>query len=139
MLDAPWRVPLDRDDSPHPAGRKDMFQAVWHGAVLAESDQTVKVEGNHYFPPGSLRMEYFTPSQMTSVCPWKGTASYYDITVDGSLRGAAARPVAAVGRRPRADRRLRRRAECVRVLPWRACRHRAGVRHPRGDAGGAAG
>jgi uncharacterized protein (DUF427 family) len=44
-----------------------MFQALWHGAVLAENDQTVKVESNHYFPPGSLRMEHFTPSQMTSV------------------------------------------------------------------------
>jgi uncharacterized protein (DUF427 family) len=52
-----------------------MFQAVWHGAVLAESDQTVKVEGNHYFPPDSLRREHFTPSKMTSVCPWKGTAA----------------------------------------------------------------
>jgi uncharacterized protein (DUF427 family) len=67
-----------------------MFQAVWHGAVLAESDQTVKVEGNHYFPPRSLRMEHFTPSQMTSVCPWKGTASYYDVTVDGSVNPSAA-------------------------------------------------
>jgi uncharacterized protein (DUF427 family) len=67
-----------------------MFQAVWHGAVLAESDQAVRVEGNYYFPPGSLRMEYFTPSQMTSVCPWKGTASYYDVTVDGSVNPNAA-------------------------------------------------
>jgi len=67
-----------------------MFQAVWNGAVLAESDQTVKVEGNHYFPPGSLRREYFTPSAMTSVCPWKGTASYYDITVKGQVNRDAA-------------------------------------------------
>jgi len=67
-----------------------MLQAVWNGAVLADSAQTIKVEGNHYFPPGSLHREYFTPSAMTSVCPWKGTASYYDVTVDGSVNPNAA-------------------------------------------------
>ena len=58
--------------------------------MLAESDQTVKVEGNHYFPPQSLRREYFTDSQTTTVCPWKGTASYYDVTVDGQVNKDAA-------------------------------------------------
>lgn len=67
-----------------------MFQAVWNGAVLAESDQTVKVEGNQYFPPESLKRDYFTASKMTSQCPWKGTASYYDVTVDGSVNPNAA-------------------------------------------------
>jgi uncharacterized protein (DUF427 family) len=67
-----------------------MFQAVWQGTVLAESDQTVKVEGNHYFPPQSLRREFLTPSATTSTCPWKGTASYYDITVDGQVNKHAA-------------------------------------------------
>lgn len=67
-----------------------MFQAVWNGAVLAESDQTVKMEGNHYFPPGSLNREHFTSTQMTSVCPWKGTASYYDVTVNGQVNRDAA-------------------------------------------------
>ena len=67
-----------------------MFQAVWNGAVLAESDQTVQVEGNHYFPPQALRREYFTPGQSTTVCPWKGTASYYDVTVNGQVNKDAA-------------------------------------------------
>jgi uncharacterized protein (DUF427 family) len=67
-----------------------MFQAVWNGVVLAESDQTVKVEGNHYFPPDSVHREYFGPSRTTTVCPWKGTASYYDITVNGSVNEDAA-------------------------------------------------
>jgi uncharacterized protein (DUF427 family) len=67
-----------------------MFQAVWQGAVLAESDQTVKVEGNQYFPPQSLRREFLTPSATTSTCPWKGTASYYDVTVDGQVNKDAA-------------------------------------------------
>ncbi|HET9970558.1 MAG TPA: DUF427 domain-containing protein [Streptosporangiaceae bacterium] len=67
-----------------------MFQAVWQGTVLAESDQTHKVEGNHYFPPQSLRREFLTPSTTTSTCPWKGTASYYDVTVDGRVSKDAA-------------------------------------------------
>jgi uncharacterized protein (DUF427 family) len=67
-----------------------MFQAVWNGAVLAASDQTVKLEGNQYFPPESLNRKYFAVSQMTSMCPWKGTASYYDITVDESVNPNAA-------------------------------------------------
>ena len=67
-----------------------MFQAVWQGTVLAESDQTVKVEGNHYFPPQSLRREFLVPSATTSTCPWKGTASYYDVTVDGQVNKDAA-------------------------------------------------
>jgi uncharacterized protein (DUF427 family) len=67
-----------------------MFQAVWQGTVLAESDQTVKVEGNQYFPPQSLRREFLTPSATTSACPWKGTASYYDVTVDGRVNKDAA-------------------------------------------------
>jgi uncharacterized protein (DUF427 family) len=67
-----------------------MFQAVWQGTVLAESDQTVKVEGNHYFPPQSLRREFLTPSATTSTCPWKGTASYYDVTVAGQVNKDAA-------------------------------------------------
>jgi uncharacterized protein (DUF427 family) len=67
-----------------------MFQAVRNGAVLAESDQTVKVEGNHYFPPQSLRREFLAPSTTTSVCPWKGTASYYDVTADGHVNTEAA-------------------------------------------------
>lgn len=62
-----------------------MIRAVWNGAVLAEAPHTVRVEGNHYFPPESLRREFFTDSATTSVCPWKGTASYYNVTVDGQV------------------------------------------------------
>ncbi len=65
-------------------------QAVWNGAVLAESDSTVVVEGNHYFDPDSIDRRYFEPSQRRTVCPWKGTASYYTIEVDGRRNEAAA-------------------------------------------------
>lgn len=58
--------------------------------MLAESDDIVIVEGNRYFPPDSIHQEYFKPSDATSVCPWKGTASYYDIEVDGKRNAAAA-------------------------------------------------
>lgn len=57
------------------------MKAVWQDAVLAESDQTVVVEGNHYFPAHSMDEKYFEPSQTHSTCPWKGTASYYHIHV----------------------------------------------------------
>ncbi len=67
-----------------------MIRAVWNGAVLAESADTVVVEGNHYFPAEALRTEYFTDSATTSVCPWKGTARYYTIVVDGKTNPDAA-------------------------------------------------
>lgn len=67
-----------------------MPKAMWNGAVLAESDATVKVEGNHYFPPEALNKDYFKPSSQRSVCPWKGTASYYDIEVNGETNAGAA-------------------------------------------------
>ena len=57
------------------------MRAVWNDAVLAESDETVVVEGNHYFPPDSLRREHFVESDHTTGCPWKGTASYYTVRV----------------------------------------------------------
>lgn len=59
------------------------MKAVWNGQVVAESDQTVVVEGNHYFPPEAVKRDYFKPSDRHTVCPWKGTASYYDVVVDG--------------------------------------------------------
>lgn len=67
-----------------------MKQAIWNGKVIAESDDTVIVEGNHYFPKESLHEEFFVESTQTSVCPWKGTASYYSIEVDGELNESAA-------------------------------------------------
>lgn len=60
-----------------------MMQAIFHGHVIAESDQTQFVEGNHYFPESSLRPEFFTPTKTKSLCPWKGVASYYTVQVDG--------------------------------------------------------
>ncbi|MEV6527340.1 DUF427 domain-containing protein [Longispora sp. NPDC051575] len=65
-------------------------RAVFNGVVLADSDDTVVVEGNRYFPPESLRMEHFTPARTRSICPWKGIASYYTITVDGVVNPDAA-------------------------------------------------
>lgn len=65
-------------------------RAVWNGAVLAESDDTVVLEGNHYFPRDSLRQEYFLSSSHASVCPWKGKASYLTVEVDGQRNEAAA-------------------------------------------------
>jgi uncharacterized protein (DUF427 family) len=67
-----------------------MAKATWEGAVLAESEKTVEVEGNQYFPPDAIRKEYFQPSEQRSVCPWKGTASYYDIEVKGHRNAGAA-------------------------------------------------
>ncbi|MDJ0346592.1 DUF427 domain-containing protein [Streptomyces sp. H10-C2] len=66
------------------------YRATWNGQVIAESDRTVKIEGNQYFLPESLRKELFTPSGTHTVCPWKGTASYYTLTVDGQTNPDAA-------------------------------------------------
>jgi uncharacterized protein (DUF427 family) len=60
-----------------------MTKATWNGTLIADSDDTVVVEGNHYFPLVSVHEELLRPSDTTSVCPWKGTASYYSLEVDG--------------------------------------------------------
>ena len=62
-----------------------MPKAIWNGAVIAESSKTVKVEGNDYFPPDSVRREFLAQSQTHTVCPWKGTASHYDVVIDGKV------------------------------------------------------
>ncbi|WP_233204659.1 DUF427 domain-containing protein [Cryobacterium sp. Y62] len=67
-----------------------MYQAVWNNVVLAESEETVRVEGNHYFPPESLNSAYFADASLTSQCPWKGTAKYYTLSVDGPKNANAA-------------------------------------------------
>lgn len=59
------------------------MKAVWNDAVLAESDKTVVVEGNHYFPPDSIRRDLFTKSDTHTMCGWKGMASYYSVAVNG--------------------------------------------------------
>ena len=67
-----------------------MPKATWNGAVLAESDRCEVVEGNQYFPPDSIRREYFRESSNHTTCPWKGVASYYDVVVDGQSNKDAA-------------------------------------------------
>jgi len=67
-----------------------MLRASWNGTVLAESDNTVTVEGNHYFPPDSLVRDHLTDSADTTTCPWKGVASYYDVVVGSDTNAAAA-------------------------------------------------
>ena len=59
------------------------MKAVWNDTVIAESDETVVVEGNHYFPPDSIKSEYFHKTETSTSCPWKGMASYYSVTVNG--------------------------------------------------------
>jgi uncharacterized protein (DUF427 family) len=65
-------------------------KAVWKGAVLAQSDRTEVVENNHYFPPDAIDKSYFKPSDTHTVCPWKGTASYYTVEVNGQRNPDAA-------------------------------------------------
>ncbi|HEY3262726.1 MAG TPA: DUF427 domain-containing protein [Pseudonocardiaceae bacterium] len=67
-----------------------MATATWNGATIARSEDTVIVEGNHYFPADAVGPEYLRPSDHTSFCPWKGTASYYTLVVDGTENPNAA-------------------------------------------------
>lgn len=67
-----------------------MPKAVWNGVVLAESDETIIVEGNHYFPPQSINTKYFEKSNKNTLCPWKGFASYYTVVADGKTNTDAA-------------------------------------------------
>lgn len=67
-----------------------MPKAVFNGQVIAASDDTVVVEGNHYFPPDSVNSEYLKPSQAHTTCPWKGVASYYDVEVESEVASAGA-------------------------------------------------
>ena len=66
------------------------MRAIWNDTVLAESDDTVVVEGNHYFPVEALRREHFRDSDRHTTCPWKGTASYYDVVVGEAVNAGAA-------------------------------------------------
>ncbi|HEY8585674.1 MAG TPA: DUF427 domain-containing protein [Rhodanobacter sp.] len=66
------------------------MRAIWKDCVIAESDDTVIVEGNHYFPPESLKREHFRDSTRNTVCPWKGTASYFDVVVNDEVNPGAA-------------------------------------------------
>jgi len=70
--------------------RTQSVRAVWNDAVLAESERTTIVEGNHYFPPDDVNWELFEPSGKRTTCPWKGEADYLDVIVDGDRPAAAA-------------------------------------------------
>jgi uncharacterized protein (DUF427 family) len=77
----------------HPAVAPTMtmrMRAVWNGVVLAESDDTVVVEGNHYFPADSVDWQHFTESDTHTICPWKGTASYHTVVAGGASNPDAA-------------------------------------------------
>lgn len=67
-----------------------MPKAIWNGVVLAESDQCEVIEGNQYFPPDAVNRAYLRESSTHTVCGWKGTASYYDVVVDGEVNKDAA-------------------------------------------------
>lgn len=67
-----------------------MAKAIWNNMIIAESDKTIVVEGNHYFPPDSIKKEYFKENKKHTTCPWKGVASYYDIEVDGQSNSGSA-------------------------------------------------
>ena len=67
-----------------------MPKAIWNGTVIAESDDTVVVERNHYFPRSAVRADLLTPSDTTSFCPWKGVAHYHHVTADGQVNEDAA-------------------------------------------------
>jgi uncharacterized protein (DUF427 family) len=67
-----------------------MTKALWNGTIIAESEHTEMVEGNHYFPANTIKKEYFRTNKTTSVCYWKGVASYYDIVVDNQVNSGAA-------------------------------------------------
>ncbi|GAB4241052.1 MAG: DUF427 domain-containing protein [Ekhidna sp.] len=66
------------------------MKAIWNNQVVAESNETVVVEGNHYFPPSSIKKEFFKETDTHTVCPWKGTASYYSLEVNGEVNKDAA-------------------------------------------------
>lgn len=66
------------------------MKAIWNNAVLAESEETLVVENNHYFPEESINRTYFKPSETHTTCPWKGVASYYNLEVDGEVNPDAA-------------------------------------------------
>lgn len=66
------------------------MKAFWNRTLIADSDDTIVVEGNHYFPANTIRNEYFTASDTHTICPWKGTAHYYSLEIDGKVNKDAA-------------------------------------------------
>ncbi len=78
-----WHITFEK-------GNADMVRALWNGAVIADSDDTVIIDGNHYFPADTVNQEYLMPSDTTSVCGWKGVAAYHSLQVDGKVNRDAA-------------------------------------------------
>jgi uncharacterized protein (DUF427 family) len=66
------------------------MKAIWNNQIIAESEKTLQIEGNHYFPAEAINKEFFNPSDTHTTCPWKGVASYYHIEVDGKINKDAA-------------------------------------------------
>lgn len=66
------------------------MKAIWNNQVIAESEKTIQIEGNHYFPTDTINKEFLTPSETQTTCHWKGEASYYNISVDGRINKDAA-------------------------------------------------
>jgi uncharacterized protein (DUF427 family) len=82
--------PLPASPTPPLPPSATPLQASWNGKVIAESDKTEVVDNNHYFPPESIKKEFFEPSQTHTTCGWKGVASYYSVAVDGAVNKDAA-------------------------------------------------
>lgn len=89
-------------------GSSDMVRAHWNGAVIAESDDTVIIDGNHYFPAAAVNEQDLVPSDTSTVCPWKGRASYYSLRIDGADGHKIDREIGLPSRR-RLDQLVRRR------------------------------
>ena len=66
------------------------MKAIWNGQVIAESEETIQIEGNHYFPRNTIDQSFFQGSETHTICPWKGTASYFNVVVDGQENKDAA-------------------------------------------------
>ena len=66
------------------------MKALWNGEIIAQSDETIVIENNHYFPQDAIIKEFFAPSNKHTHCPWKGEASYYDVVVNGTVNSDAA-------------------------------------------------
>jgi uncharacterized protein (DUF427 family) len=78
------------EGNPSASEARNMARALWGGKVIAESDATVVVEGNQYFPLENVKKEFLKPSTHTTICPWKGTAHYFHVAVDGIQNDNAA-------------------------------------------------
>ena len=76
--------------SRRPDKKYKIMKAIWNNITLAESDKTIVIEGNHYFPADAINKDYFQSSETHTTCPWKGTASYYDVVAGGKTNKDAA-------------------------------------------------